>query len=310
MASFLSKLFKPKWQHTSSEVRKNAIADLNSANNEEQQTLVQLMLNDAAADVRIAALKRLSDPATIIKHYASLKEEDKSQALEITAEQSKQLGLSLFDLIQNDQLLAEIIIASESQNDFMNGLARLQDEQALLAIASKANLSRVRQAATELIETEQNLQQVIDVARSKDKNVFQIAKAKLSAIRERKKLAQEQREQLLTLLSNLREHASTEDTNLYSAKLESLTQKWVTLSAIATEDETKQYQDLFYQCDVRSKQLAEESKNNAKAEDNENEVDPTQPNDRESNSEHSELSATLHTLNDTLDQLRKRAASA
>ncbi|KZY99686.1 hypothetical protein A3744_12200, partial [Oleiphilus sp. HI0073] len=93
-------------------------------------------------------------------------------------------------------------------------------------------------------------------------------------------------------------------------KLESLTQKWVTLSAIATEDETKQYQDLFYQCDVRSKQLAEESKNNAKAEDNENEVDPTQPNDRESNSEHSELSATLHTLNDTLDQLRKRAASA
>jgi hypothetical protein len=310
MASFLSKLFKPKWQHASSEVRKNAIADLNSANNEEQQTLVQLMLNDAAADVRIAALKRLSDPATIIKHYASLKEEDKSQALEITAEQSKQLGLSLFDLIQNDQLLAEIIIASESQNDFMNGLARLQDEQALLAIASKANLSRVRQAATELIETEQNLQQVIDVARSKDKNVFQIAKAKLSAIRERKKLAQEQREQLLTLLSNLREHASTEDTNLYSAKLESLTQKWVTLSAIATEDETKQYQDLFYQCDVRSKQLAEESKNNAKTEDNENEVDPTQPNDRESNSEHSELSATLHTLNDTLDQLRKRAASA
>ncbi|WP_197475150.1 hypothetical protein, partial [Oleiphilus sp. HI0079] len=180
MASFLSKLFKPKWQHASSEVRKNAIADLNSANNEEQQTLVQLMLNDAAADVRIAALKRLSDPATIIKHYASLKEEDKSQALEITAEQIKQLGLSLFDLIQNDQLLAEIIIASESQNDFMNGLARLQDEQALLAIASKANLSRVRQAATELIETEQNLQQVIDVARSKDKNVFQIAKAKLS----------------------------------------------------------------------------------------------------------------------------------
>ena len=309
MASFLSKLFKPKWQHASSEVRKNAIADLNSANNEEQQTLVQLMLNDAAADVRIAALKRLSDPATIIKHYASLKEEDKSQALEITAEQSKQLGLSLFDLIQNDQLLAEIIIASESQNDFMNGLARLQDEQALLAIASKANLSRVRQAATELIETEQNLQQVIDVARSKDKSVFQIAKAKLNAIRERKKLAQEQHEQLLNLLGNLNEHARTEDTNLYSAKLDSLTQKWATLSPIATEDETKQYQDLFHKCDTRAKQIAEEAQKQTTAENTENSAPLTQADDSASKAEISELSATLRTLNDTIDQLRERPAS-
>ena len=310
MASFLSKLFKPKWQHSSSEIRKNAIADLDSANNEEQQILIELMLKDTSAEVRIAALKRISDPATIIKHYPSLKEEDKAQALEITAAQSKQLGLSLFDLIQNDQLLAEIIIASEAQNDFMNGLARLQDEQALLAIASKANLSRVRQAATELIETEQNLQQVIDIARSKDKNVFQIAKAKLNAIRERKKLAQEQREQLLNLLSSLNEHANTEDTNLYSAKLDSLTQKWLMLSPIATEDETKQYQDLYSQCNARAKQIIEETQKQTKTEDKENNATPAQADDSPAEAEISELAATLHTLNDTLDQLRERPASA
>lgn len=310
MASFLSKLFKPKWRHSSSQVRLNAIADLNSANNEEQQILIELMLNDISADVRIASLKRLSDPATIIKHYPSLKEEDKAQALEITAEQSKQLGLSLFDLIQDDQLLAEIIIASESQNDFMNGLARLQDEQALLAIASKANLSRVRQAATELIESEQSLQQVIDVARSKDKSVFQIAKAKLSAIREHKKLTQEQREQIHHLLNTLNEHTSTEDTNLYSAKLDSLTQKWGTLSAIATEDEEKRYQDLFVQCDARAKQITEESKKQSESESKESNASAVQTNESAAELENSELSATLHTLNDTLDQLRERAASA
>lgn len=310
MASFLSKLFKPKWQHSSSEVRKNAIADLDSANNEEQQILITLMLSDHSAEVRKAALKRLSDPATIIKHYTSLKDEDKAYALEVTAEQSKQLGLSLFDLIQDDQLLAEIIIASESQNDFMNGLARLQDEQALLAIASKANLSRVRQAATELIETEQNLQQVIDVARSKDKSVFQIAKSKLNAIRQRKKLTEEQRENLLTLIGNLKELTNTEDTNLYSAKLDSLTQKWTSLSTVATEDETDLYQSLFEQCNARAKQIAEDAKKPNNTENAEHSDSAVETNNTSAGPETSELSATLRTLNDTLDQLRERPASA
>lgn len=310
MASFLSKLFKPKWQNPSSDIRKNAIADLDPSNNEHQQILIELMVGDKTAEVRKAAIKRLADPATIIKHYASLENEDRSYALEITSEQSKQLGLSLFDLIQDDQLLAEIIIASESQIDFMNGLARLQDEQALLAIATKATLSRVRQAATELIETEQHLQQVMEVARSKDKNVFQIAKSKLSAIRERKKQIEEQQAQLSALLGNLREHATTEDTNLYSAKLDNLAQKWQKLGAVASEEESKTYQSLLEQCTARAKQLSEHAQLQENKELGNNSENQSEDGVSAAATEDtSELAGTLRTLHDTLEQLRNNPAS-
>ena len=315
MASFLSKLFKPKWQNSSVEVRKNAIADLDPSNNEHQQILTRLMVDDSAASVRQAALKRLADPATIIKHYSELKQEDRAYALEVTSEQVKQLGLNLFDLIQDDQLLAEIIIASESQIDFMNGLARLQNEQALFAIASKANLSRVRQAATELIETEQHLQQVMEIARSKDKNVFQIAKSKLTAMRERKKQIEAQQAHLQTLLGSLKEHANTEDTNLYSAKLDNLTQKWQNLAGVASEENNTEYQALLAQCATRAKQLAEQSQarattNTASEKSSADESEDIISSEETSSAEASELSGTLRTLNDTLEQLRKNPASA
>lgn len=314
MASFFSKLFKPKWQNSSANVRIEAIAELDPST--DQQILQELATKDTNEDVRHAAVERFNDPAVLIKLYPALKNTTRAKALSKTNALSQQLGLNLFDLVEDSSLLAEMIVSSEAPTDFMSGLARLQDEEALLNIATNAQLTRIRQAAAELIVSETHLQKVLEVARSKDKNVFQIAKSKLNTIKERQKQKSEHQEQLTSLLASLEEHARTEDTNLYEAKLESLTQRWNPLRDCADDAQNARYEAFVEQCKVKSleiKQLSsaqEDSTPKQQTSDTRVSEKATQAPLTEAQTEsQNELTATLDTLTSTLNQLKSRPAS-
>lgn len=311
MANFLSKLFKPKWQNKSAEVRLEALQQLDPHNNEQREIIESLLLNDENPSVRQAALSKTSDPARVIVLYAKLNNADKPAAVEHLTKLSESLGLSLFDLIEDKTFLAQIIIATESPDEFLNSLARIQDEEALILIAQQAKLSRLRQAATELIESEECLDKVIETARSKDKKVFQIAKSKLSHIREHKKQVEQQKLQLSGLLANLKELANTDDTNLYSAKLDSLKQRCNALIEVASNDQVSSYQSLVIDCEKRLQAIQVEEAKIASVS-----AETKQPEDQESPSsdisleqQDSELIATINTLEDTLSQLSERAAA-
>lgn len=314
MASFFSKLFKPKWQNSSANVRIEAIAELDPS--ADQKILQELATQDDNEGVQQAAIERFNDPAVLIKLYPALSNTTKAKALAKTNALSQQLGLNLFDLVEDSSLLAEMIVSSEAPTDFMSGLARLQDEEALLNIATNAQLTRIRQAAAELILSETHLQKVLEVARSKDKNVFQIAKSKLNTIKDRQKEQLEHQAQLTSLLASLEEHAKTEDTNLYEAKLESLTQRWNPLRDSADDAQNARYEALVEQCKVKAlaiQQLSsaqEDSSPKHQTNDTRVSENATQAPLTEAQTEsQNELNATLETLTSTLNQLKSRPAS-
>ena len=58
-----SNLFKPKWQHSNSNIRKQAIVALEA--HENQSTLKEIALGDESVDLRLIALKRVTDLESI-----------------------------------------------------------------------------------------------------------------------------------------------------------------------------------------------------------------------------------------------------
>ena len=306
MASFLSKLFKPKWQNSSKSVRLEAIESFAPDSIEQQQILVELLLNDSSEDVRAAALAKIGDPNSLIKHYPSIDKSLKTEALKRISELSQQLGLSLYDMVEDTQLLAQMILASDEQSEFMNGLARLQNEEALLLIAQQAQLSKVRQAATELIETEESLNTLAQTAKSKDKKVFQMAKSKLTAIRAHQKQQQDKQVQVQAVLASLQELAQTDDSSLYAAKIDNLEQRWKELSETINAEQLVRYQTLRSECfEKRDSFAQQETQGNTPA----SQQSEAQPQAETPSVEDEELQATISTLEDTASQLQSRPAS-
>lgn len=60
-------LFKPKWRHSSPEVRARAVARLRTNRPAHNSILRQLLLDDSSSAVRKAALVRVEDPALLLQ---------------------------------------------------------------------------------------------------------------------------------------------------------------------------------------------------------------------------------------------------
>src|SRR5690606_14296019 len=80
------------------------------------------------------------------------------------------------------------------------------------------------------------LEDVLKAAQSKDKGVYQIVKAKLTAHRDAEKRRQQEREEAAALCAALEAHATSEATHLYEAKYETLQQQWHALADNADQD--------------------------------------------------------------------------
>lgn len=300
MSTFLSKLFKPKWQSKNKSVRLEAIKALDPHQAEHQKILIELAMSDPATEVRLQVLQKINDTEALIALHAALKEEDQDKLKPAIEARLYALAdnqsLSIFDLIIDHQLLTEMIIGSVNPDAFINGLARLENPQALLKIATQGKTSRIRQAAAELLETEDELKTLTNAVKSKDKGVYQIAKTKLDAIRRMLKQQQEHKALLGSLIDDIEEHARTDNTQLYRSRFEALQAKWREVQSVADEASHKRYEDARAVCALRSETLENEARKAAE----------------EALLEQAggdEQAATLLTLEETLNRLRESPAS-
>lgn len=300
MSTFLSKLFKPKWQSKNKSVRIEAIATLDPHQTEDQKILTTLAKNDPAHEVRLLAIPKINDTEALIALHGTLQSDEEEKLKQAIEERLYALAdsqsLSLFDLIIDQQLLTEMIISASNPDAFINGLARLEDPQVLLQIATRGKTSRIRQAAAELLESEEELKTLTNAMKSKDKRVYQIAKTKLDAIRRLLKQQDAQQAQLTDLLRDVEEHAHTENTQLYRSKFEALQIKWRELQNAADEAQQKRYEDARSVCSLRIETLENEARKAAEAELLEQ-------------AGGNEQAATLMTLEETLNRLRETPAS-
>lgn len=295
--SILSKFFKPKWQHKQPDTRKAALAELNPNAEADQAIILKLAEQDSDTSVREAALARISDSQLLARLHQGASGQFKADLEQRLYALAESQSLSLFDLIVDQDILSDMIIHASNPESFINGLARVENPAALLNIALHAKTSKLRQAAAELIETEDDLKQLTQALKNRDKGVYQIAKQKLEALKAQAKSEAMHTQQLSELIKLIEEHARTDNTKLYQSKLESLNQRWQSLAALATSADQQRFETAQAACQTR---IAEHSQAQAAAEQAA----------QLAKAGGDELSATLDTLEQTLARLRETAATS
>ena len=289
MATFLSKLFKPKWQSKHTATRLEAIKELDPNSAEGQEILQQLADNDAQPSVKKNATLRINDAQTLIKLHGQSKDELKSQIEQQLYELANAQSLSIFDLITDSKLLTEMIIKSSQADAFLSGLARIEDSESLLEIALTAKTAKLRQAAAELIEKETELTSLLNKAKSKDKSVYQIAKSKLSVIRHQIAEQGQQKQDVEKVLSDITALANTEALQHFEAKLNNLVKRWDSVSFSADDSQRKEFSHYAAECQARIDQISDEKH----AAEEQERIIQTGGDEQE---------ATLYTLSETLQR--------
>jgi len=297
MATFLSKLFKPKWQNKNKDVRLEAIDTLDINLESDQEILLNLAQNDLNLSVRSKVISRLSNSAQLIDLHKKAKPETLPAIEQRLYELANDQSLTLFDLILDIKLLTDMIIKSDNPDAFIRGLARIEDNEALYEIATLSKTNKIRQAAAELIELEPLLTRLSIASKSKDKSVYHIAKAKLAKHKANHQAQEDLTQSLEKLLQSIEEHARTESSKLYEAKFDSLVSRWAALKKGADTAQQQRFDISSAICAEKKQQLI-----NEKTQHEENEKIIQTGGD--------EQEATLFTLSSTLNRFREVPASS
>lgn len=296
MTTFLSKLFKPKWQSKNATTRLQAIQTPASLGPNAQNILQSLAESDPEPKVRQQALLLVNDAGFLLAlHKKSDAITQKLIEHRLTA-LAKAQSLTLFDLIPDATVLTHMILQSAEPDQFLVGLAHIEDTAALCRIALGAKTSRMRQAAAELIETEAQLTELAQQSKHRDKQVYRIAKAKLDAIKAQQQEIRQREEQAQRILVSLRELASTESMLQFEARLKALIQRWHALEHAQTTVAQSEFEALSQKCTERWQALESARQHE------EEQLRLQQSGDNEQQ-------ATLQTLRETLQRFQAQAAS-
>lgn len=296
MATFLSKLFKPKWQSNNTETRKQAIELLDGLKAEDTKILIQLAESDPSPEVQHLALQKISDTDTLIALHKKA-EDDLKKNLELRLyELASSQSLSIFDLILDPDLLSDMIIKSNQADSFIRGLARIESAPALLKIATQSRNAQIRQAAAELIESEKELNALFEHAKNKDKTVYQICKNKLAEIRAVAQKDSDDQEKITKLLKDIENLSRTEALQHFDARLAHIKTQWTDLSSLTNDQQNKSFAQLYAICETKLKSQPTNpvTRPEIKETDNQEAID--------------EIEATLSTIKDTLTRFQQQAA--
>tara|TARA_R110002072_G_scaffold58010_3_gene148472 strand:- start:3055 stop:5940 length:2886 start_codon:yes stop_codon:yes gene_type:complete len=301
MATFLSKLFKPKWQSKHLETRKQTLSELDGFNTEDLKILIHLVEADPSSDIQHLAIQKIADTEALTSLHKKAKDKLKTALENRLYDIATAQSLSIFDLIIDLDLLTDMIIKSNHADTYIRGLARIQDTLVLFKIATQSRNAQIRQAAAELIETEKELSELFTHAKGKDKTVYQITKAKLAEIRSQAQHQTEQQALIEKLLKDLDNLNKTEALQHFDARLSHLVKQWESLSSLTDDVQKKSFSELYSQCQQKLASIE-----NAIALTKINNEEHTEP--PQQAEETNEIAETITTIQDTLRRFQSQAA--
>jgi hypothetical protein len=181
-------------EHAEPVQRIRGLAELSPDSHE----LAQLLLDDPAPEVRVAAARRSSDLAALIA--ASSKESDAAAREAIAAALAAVLAetadhaaamsvLSAQEL--SDQVRAEVARRTRDAERRRLAIAAMHDEDVLIELAVGAELAETRIAAAERVTSAEGLRKLAESSRNKDHGVSRIARQRIDAIKNRIDLSAE-----------------------------------------------------------------------------------------------------------------------
>lgn len=241
---------KPKWQHRSAEVRKEAVAGLSP---HDYPVVVQLARTDPAPEVRIAALRRIRD----LQLLRELARSDADAAVrEFIHQRFRQLlagsredSPPLADRIEavaetGESDLLEFIAANGKEAELRRAaLARVGREALLGDIAIGDPVSENRLAALERITQRSTLERVFNQTRKSDKQVSRRAREKLDVLIEALERPVRLREQCEVLCASAEALGRQRQWDQDYATLEYLDVQWRQLEAEVDEAFKQRYEE-------------------------------------------------------------------
>lgn len=250
MAAFLKSFFKPKWQHSSADVRLQAIDQgLDSA------TLAILAKSDEDQKVRSAAIHHLTDLSILSGLFAA--KDTKSEAVtqylkvvlntDVLEEQIKQVAN-----ISDPNILMTIASVATNNDLVEAALAIIKDESVLFEYIMQASSAKARQLAIESVTNLDNLKAIEKAYRNKDKTLVKLAKAKVQKAAEE----QDKQDQAKLHTQNLAKQAATLASQSFSpeyvGKLTYLKQQWE--SAQYKENFATEFNNAIATCEATAKE--------------------------------------------------------
>jgi hypothetical protein len=313
MPSFFKKLFKspsnktvrthPAIKETGIQRKQQVvISKLSTALPEERQQLIKTILEPSEKELKqlaLAQFKSISDSVALHEEFCTKYPESPSKPLVAARllEVAKSEKLSLFDVISDQELIAEILLSAKNPELWQSALARISNPKALFLIASKGHTAAIRMAAAQQLEDIELVEKLNKQSKTKDKTVFQITKQKLDALKQIEKVARQEAEERSRCLNSIQEHARTEPNKLYEARMTALAQNWKKWENQASKEELEAFSAALATCKAQYATF-------------EQEIRAIEENEKQVRMQSEERAATLETLEQTLARLQEVPAES
>lgn len=249
---FFRSLFKPKWEHHNPEVRKRAVAGLDTGQQQSRSILAQVARHDGEPDVRRVAIRRLADldllediartdPDPGVRELASQRF---CQLLAGTGMDCPELGRRMEALAQVSEARVIEYIAQHGREPELRlaALARVEREPLLGDLAIEDMDARVRLAALDRITQRSTLERVVRMTRNRDKRVSRLARERLTALIEELERPARRRAEREHLCVNVEALGRLGNWERDAPAFERLHAQWQSLEGAPEEDLAQRFQ--------------------------------------------------------------------
>ncbi|MDI5889990.1 DUF349 domain-containing protein [Halomonas rhizosphaerae] len=252
MSGLLRRLFAPRWKHPDPEVRRQAVARLDPARDDQRRALEQLAL-DPDPGVREAALAHLEDPERLLDlcREGDAPPELRRHLVALLAGRHGQHDLptriALVERLEDPELLNELALQGDNLQLRLAALARLEAEEDLIRQACDNGIAAVRHAAAARVESEAGLSRLAHEAR-RDRQVARKARERLNRLRADAASLAAARERREALLETLEQHAGSPWEPLYAGRFRHLMREWTKFEDLPDARQERRYQDACLRC--------------------------------------------------------------
>lgn len=253
----LTRFFRPKWQHPNPEVRRQALIKLSWQKPDEHAVLRDLAVQDPAAEVRKAAVKRVSDLALLRR---SISEDDNAGVREVASARYRQLlagGTETADLQTRLEELAQctdsVVIGYVARRGRepelrLAAIERLQASSVLEEIAVHDAVPKLRQAAAQRLTEPAALERVLRQTRERDRKVARIVRDALERLQQEQAAAEQANAERRAVCEGLERLADGGWHEGAAAECQRLENRWQAVTVPAPSELQQRYEAALARC--------------------------------------------------------------
>jgi len=184
----LQNIFKPKWKHNDVSIRKQALVSLDVSQN--QAIFTEIVNSDPSAEIRVIALKRITDLDTIeqaclgenIDEVKDVATRILSNMLALAESIEEGIAIERINQLENQKIIEFVAEKGATKPIRMAALEKVNRESVLGNLAINDEDPQIRETAASRLQQKSTLERVYKATKTKDKRTSRTVKDKLDKI--------------------------------------------------------------------------------------------------------------------------------